>query len=505
MMNLVDLPTEILVQVFASLDSLRDAANLSKTCRQFDLLINDTRNMGLIFDAIADNILLPETPDTAWLETHFGPDCLWKPSRSEIAPRISHAKTLEFLTTIGFPDRSTGLHGVDLQHLRKNIEQGKHETWLCVHNGPRGQNWTVRDPEAHYTLGFVGQQKVIVGSTNGNIITYTLSVRDLGHWPMGATSIISFLVLLGTAVSSRDAIKELIQRSSDPLKLAVGVWFLEKVYFKMNQYDVFLDKGSRFWWELLFDGMDYNEISRGPHTMRWEVAANLSFFQANIVMPKNPDSAWLKTHFRVEKLKTPDARVLAMIEHVETRTFLSTVGFPDFSTRTAHLSSKHMLGRFSHGINTSAFNADIRDEDPPMLAGSIFFFGATIECGVFFGTGKGDVIFCVFPGASRTPVTDKHLCLGSAATSVSSFLVLLGTFLEFRRQVQEVIDLCTLSELQPRLYIYQIFLRRVYERMREYGDLPERYDSFWHDICGNFNPDSPFFHKKVDHGSNEMN
>lgn len=137
-------------------------------------------------------------------------------------------------------------------------------------------------------------------------------------------------------------------------------------------------------------------------------------------------------------------------------------------------------------------DADFRDEDPPTLAGNYIFIGIGIEFAVLFGTVKGDVIFCVFQ-AMRTPCTDKHSCSGSAATSVSSFLVLLGTFLEFRRQVQEIMDLCTPSEFQPRLHIYETFLRRVYERMREYGDIPERYDSFWHDICGNFNLHSPFF------------
>jgi hypothetical protein len=67
--------------------------------------------------------------------------------------------------------------------------------------------------------------------------------------------------------------------------------------------------------------------------------------------------------------------------------------------------------------------------------------------------------------------------------------------LEFRRQVQEVMELCTLSGVLPGLHIYEAFLRRVYERMREYGDLPERYDSFWHEICGNFNLHSPFFYR----------
>jgi hypothetical protein len=52
-MSLVDLPTEILVQVFASLDNLRDAVNLSKTCSRFDHLLNDTWNMATIFEAIA--------------------------------------------------------------------------------------------------------------------------------------------------------------------------------------------------------------------------------------------------------------------------------------------------------------------------------------------------------------------------------------------------------------------------------------------------------------------
>lgn len=56
-------------------------------------------------------------------------------------------------------------------------------------------------------------------------------------------------------------------------------------------------------------------------------------------MPKNPDSTWLKTHFRVENLQTPDESVLAAIEHVETRIFLSTVGFADCSTRTGGLLS----------------------------------------------------------------------------------------------------------------------------------------------------------------------
>lgn len=52
-MSLVNLPAEVLVQVFTSLDSLRDAVNLSKTCSRLDRLLNDTLNMATIFDAIA--------------------------------------------------------------------------------------------------------------------------------------------------------------------------------------------------------------------------------------------------------------------------------------------------------------------------------------------------------------------------------------------------------------------------------------------------------------------
>lgn len=144
------------------------------------------------------------------------------------------------------------------------------------------------------------------------------------------------------------------------------------------------------------------------------------------------------------------------------------------------------------GIEASTLNdPDIRDEDPPTLAGNYFLFASAIEFGMLFGTVKGDVIFCVFQGPGGTPCTDKHLCLGSAATSVSSFLALQGTFLKFPRQVQEVMDLCTLSEVLPRLPKYEAFLRRVYERMRKYRHLLERYDSFWHAICGNFSLCSP--------------
>ncbi|KAF7163922.1 hypothetical protein CNMCM6106_000694 [Aspergillus hiratsukae] len=218
----------------------------------------------------------------------------------------------------------------------------------------------------------------------------------------------------------------------------------------------------------------------------------LNSIAANIVMPKNPDSTWLKTHFRVENLRTPDASILAAIEHVETRTFLSTVGFPGCSTLTARLTSQNMS--HLHRRHFRVFNADIRDVDPPVLAGDYIYIGSVIECTVLFGTSKGDVIFYVFPGLYR--IRCEHLCLGSAATSVSSFLVLLGTLLEFRRQIQEVVDLCIPSELQPRLHIYETFLRRVYARMREYGDLPERYDSFWHRIFGKFNLAFPFLYRQ---------
>lgn len=118
--------------------------------------------------------------------------------------------------------------------------------------------------EVYYSLGFDGNQKVIVGGTRGSIVGCNVSVRDMGYWSVDATSIISFLVLLSTAVSSRNAIKELLQRSSDPLKLAMGVWCLENVYLKMLQYNVFLNVASRLWWDLLFEGVDYTEYSNGP-------------------------------------------------------------------------------------------------------------------------------------------------------------------------------------------------------------------------------------------------
>lgn len=70
---------------------------------------------------------------------------------------------------------------------------------------------------------------------------------------------ISFLVILGTGVSSRDAIAEFIQRTDDPLKLGLCVWFLETVYSKMKMYDKLFDKASRSWWDLLFDMVDYPE------------------------------------------------------------------------------------------------------------------------------------------------------------------------------------------------------------------------------------------------------
>ncbi|RLL98718.1 hypothetical protein CFD26_104082 [Aspergillus turcosus] len=552
-MSLADLPTEILVQVFASLDSLRDAVNLSKTCSRFDLLLNDTWNMATIFDAIADNIVLPETPDAAWLETHFGRDCLWKPLRSQISPGFSHAQTLEFLTTIGFPDCSMGVHGIDLQHFRKNIEQDTDDEQVHMYTRPVvGMGYTsgVSTWEECYILGFVGDQRVIVSYKSGLVGSYNPSARGIYHDMLEATCIMSFLVILGTVMSSRNAIKELMQRSSDPLKLAMGVWCLEKIYLKMKQYDL-IDTYSHLWWDILFDGVGYTDYFKGPqpsqalpgdylkdtelvleayllglpnevllhifgsaeslrdvvnlartctrldHLYRDETNLKiiLDSIAANIVMPKNPDSTWLKTHFRVENLQTPDDSVLAAIEHVETRIFLSTVGFPDCSTRTGGLSSQRMS---TVGIDGSTLNdPDIRDEDPPPLAGNYFLFDSASEFGMLFGTVKGDVIFCLFQGPGGTPCTDKHLSLGSAATSVSSFLVLLGTFLKFRRQVYEVMDLWTLSEVLPRLPIYEAFLRRVYERMREYGNLPERYDSFWHDICGNFSLCSPSFKKLV--------
>ncbi|KAF7113840.1 hypothetical protein CNMCM5793_004895 [Aspergillus hiratsukae] len=252
-MSLVDLPTETLVQVFASLDSLTDAVNLSKTCTRFDHLLNDTWNMATIFEAIADNIVLPETPDAAWLETHFGPDCLWRPRRSKIARTISHAKTLEFLTTIGFPDHCIGLRGIDLQHFRKNVEQDK-RVWPQRLHGPDGYTKGIYYPEAYYVLGCVGGHEVIAACKTGRI-----SVQGIGWRRPEATSMISFLVILGTGVSSRDAIVEFIERTDDPFKLGLCVWFLETVYSKMKMYDKLLDKASRSWWDLLFDIADYPE------------------------------------------------------------------------------------------------------------------------------------------------------------------------------------------------------------------------------------------------------
>lgn len=149
-------------------------------------------------------------------------------------PGFSHAQTLEFLTTIGFPDRSMGLDGIDLQHFRKNIEQDRDEERVDMLTRPVGYTSGVSTWEECYILGFVGDRKVIVSYKSGIIASYNPSVRDIRHETLEATSIMSFLVILGTAVSSRNAIKELMQRSSDPLKLAMGVCCLEKIYLKMK-------------------------------------------------------------------------------------------------------------------------------------------------------------------------------------------------------------------------------------------------------------------------------
>ncbi|OJJ04004.1 hypothetical protein ASPVEDRAFT_43452 [Aspergillus versicolor CBS 583.65] len=252
MPTLLDLPHEILLWVYQSLDNITDALHLAKSCKLLSHVFDRRpQNRRKILLSITDNTEGTESPDKAWLEDHFGPGSLWQPDESEFPPELADAATRTFLTTVGFPVidlRRTGYHSTHLSKAERRLEPYDSDELY----GRRTPDDDSPRTDFCFHFGSVWEWMVMVDGENGEVCLY-----DPGGWDHGAGyqglvafSVDIFAMLLGMmagVVEDLDAAMDVFgEDEGEEVRRAV----LDALRERMAEYDYCFSEGCKFWDEL---------------------------------------------------------------------------------------------------------------------------------------------------------------------------------------------------------------------------------------------------------------
>ncbi|KAF4211827.1 hypothetical protein CNMCM5878_002028 [Aspergillus fumigatiaffinis] len=255
MTRLLDLPAELLLTIYGTLESIQDAARLAQCCKTLHQIFNHQGNQKRILKSIVtnSNLLLPKNPNKTWLKAHFGADCFWKPTESQLPAKLADTDTREFLTITGVPSVICPLTGWDSTHLKKDEEAGE-ELYAWDADEIFGRRYPDDDsPPTNfcYFIGEAGCTMAMVDAETGWVLNY-----DQGGFGMNADggviadSVPSLLVLLGTMEMTVARMGEVPSDLSDEaIDKYENIRHVVLVALReiMTEYDGSVEEGSRFW------------------------------------------------------------------------------------------------------------------------------------------------------------------------------------------------------------------------------------------------------------------
>ncbi|KAE8422595.1 SUKH-4 immunity protein-domain-containing protein [Aspergillus pseudocaelatus] len=198
----------------------------------------------------------------------------------------------------------------------------------------------------------------------------------------------------------------------------------------------------------------------------------------NMPRTPSPDKAWLEDRFGAGSLWQPEeSDIPSALTDSETRTFLTTVGFPAVKLRCAYFDSTHLTkdtGFLEPYDADELYGERYPDDDSPPT-NLCFHFGSVGEWMMMVSGEDGDV-------SHYDPAGWDHAdgYQGMIAGSLESFAVLLGMLAEVAERPYMVSD--GLSEDEEREEARKAILDRLRERMVEYDSSVEKGSKFWDEV-----------------------
>ncbi|MFD5396047.1 SUKH-4 family immunity protein [Streptomyces sp. NPDC127097] len=149
---------------------------------------------------------IPRVPDTAWLEERFGTGSLWRPAEDELPAELTHQRSREFLTTVGFPAVRIAAIGFDATHLRTDDGDALHAFDADELYGERYPDDDSPPVNFCFSVGSCGEQLLMLDGEYGGIDHYDPSGWDhgAGHQGAAASSLPGLAVLLGLIAERSD-------------------------------------------------------------------------------------------------------------------------------------------------------------------------------------------------------------------------------------------------------------------------------------------------------------
>ncbi|MFD3542452.1 SUKH-4 family immunity protein [Streptomyces sp. NPDC058662] len=189
---------------------------------------------------------IPVVPDAAWLEERLGEGSLWRPDEAALPTELTHARSREFLRTVGFPAVRLGSVGIDTRHLRN--EDGMAPFDADEIFGERYPDDDSPPENFCFTVATLYDQHLMLDAADGGITHYDPNGWDHGAGWKGpaADDLPTLAVLLGLIAESGSALE-----STDD---AVRTTALAQLRERMVECEP--DVGDSAFWDEIFDSLD---------------------------------------------------------------------------------------------------------------------------------------------------------------------------------------------------------------------------------------------------------
>ncbi|MEU5540101.1 SUKH-4 family immunity protein [Streptomyces sp. NPDC020362] len=180
-------------------------------------------------------------PDAVWLEERLGEGSLWRPDEAGLPAELTHARSREFLLTVGFPAVHLDVVGIDTRHLRE--EDGLEPFDADEIYGNRYPDDDSPPENFCFTVATWYDQHLMLDAADGGITQYDPNGWDHGAgWKGPAADDLPMLaVLLGLIAESSSALE-----SADDAVRAAAVTDLRE---RMIGQEPYVNE-SAFWDEI---------------------------------------------------------------------------------------------------------------------------------------------------------------------------------------------------------------------------------------------------------------
>ncbi|MEU9993028.1 SUKH-4 family immunity protein [Streptomyces sp. NPDC048045] len=188
---------------------------------------------------------IPLIPDAVWLEERLGEGSLWRPDAAALPAELTHARSREFLLTVGFPAVHLDVVGIDTRHLRD--EDGMEPFDADEIYGERYPDDDSPPKNFCFTVATWYDQHLMLDAADGGITHYDPNGWDHGAGWKGpaADDLPTLAVLLGLIAESSNSLE-----SADDAVRTAAVTDLRR---RMTGQEPYVDDSS--FWDEIFESL----------------------------------------------------------------------------------------------------------------------------------------------------------------------------------------------------------------------------------------------------------